>query len=158
MMLCKCCIQYVSKFGKINSGHRTGKGRFSFQSQRKAMPKNAQVLVPQSCPTLFDPMDCSLPGSSVHEIFQARILEWFAISFSSGSSQPRNWTRVSSTAGRFLTDWATNTREAQSVTETRINNELLSIHAQVNSDSGKVLAVIQILSWTLWGPVNFCIF
>ena len=39
--------------------------------------------VPQSCPTLWDPMDCSLPGSSIHGIFQARILEWGAISFSS---------------------------------------------------------------------------
>ena len=38
--------------------------------------------VAQSCPTLSDPMDCSLPGSSVHEIFQARVLEWGAISFS----------------------------------------------------------------------------
>ena len=42
-MLCKCCIQYASKFGKLSSGHRTGKGQFSFQSQRKAMPKNAQT-------------------------------------------------------------------------------------------------------------------
>ena len=39
----KCCIQYASKFGKLSSGHRTGKGQFSFQSQRKAMPKNAQT-------------------------------------------------------------------------------------------------------------------
>ena len=68
------------------------------------------VLVAQSCPTLCDPMDCSPPGSSVHEIFQARILEWVAISFSRGSSQPRDQTRVSCTAGRFITDWAT--REA----------------------------------------------
>ena len=43
MMLCKCCTQYASKFGKLSSGHRTGKGQFSFQSQRKAMPKNAQA-------------------------------------------------------------------------------------------------------------------
>ena len=43
MMLWKCCTQYVSKFGKLSSGHRTGKGQFSFQSQRKAMPKNAQT-------------------------------------------------------------------------------------------------------------------
>src|SRR5574340_789467 len=43
MMLCKCCTQYASKFGKLSSGHRTGKGQFSFQSQRKAMPKNAQT-------------------------------------------------------------------------------------------------------------------
>ena len=39
----KCCTQYASKFGKLSSGHRTGKGQFSFQSQRKKMPKNAQT-------------------------------------------------------------------------------------------------------------------
>ena len=39
----KCCTQYASKFGKLSSGHRTGKGQFSFQPQRKAMPKNAQT-------------------------------------------------------------------------------------------------------------------
>ena len=43
MMLWKCCTQYASTFGKLNSGHRTGKGQFSFQSQRKARPKNAQT-------------------------------------------------------------------------------------------------------------------
>ena len=42
-MLWKCCTQYASKFGKLSSGHRTGKGQFSFQSQRKAMPKNVQT-------------------------------------------------------------------------------------------------------------------
>ena len=65
------------------------------------------VLVAQSYPTLCDPMDCNPPGSSVHEIFQARILEWVAISFSRGSSQPRDRTWVSCTAGKFFTDWAT---------------------------------------------------
>ena len=39
----KCCTQYASKFGKLSSAHRTGKGQFSFQFQRKAMPKNAQI-------------------------------------------------------------------------------------------------------------------
>ena len=39
-----CCTQYASKFGELSSGHRTGKGQFSFQSQRKAMPKNAQTI------------------------------------------------------------------------------------------------------------------
>ena len=63
-------------------------------------------LVAKSCPTLCDPMDCSPPGSSDHEIFQARVLEWIAISFSRGSSQLRNRTQVSCTAGRFFTDWA----------------------------------------------------
>ena len=43
----------------------------------------------QSCPTLCHPIDCSLPGSSVHGIFQAIVLEWIAISFSRGSSQPK---------------------------------------------------------------------
>ena len=42
MMLWKCCTQYATKFGKLSSGHRTGKGQFSFQFQGKAMPKNAQ--------------------------------------------------------------------------------------------------------------------
>ena len=49
----------------------------------------------QPCPTLCDPVDCSLPRFSVHGILQARILEWVAIPFSTGSSQPRDWTRVS---------------------------------------------------------------
>ena len=43
MMLWRCCTQYASKFGKLSSGHRTGKGQFSFQSQRKSIPKNAQM-------------------------------------------------------------------------------------------------------------------
>ena len=47
------------------------------------------------CPTLCNPMGCSSPGSSVHGILQARILEWVAMSSPRGSSQPRNWTRVS---------------------------------------------------------------
>ena len=68
------------------------------------------MLVPQSCLTLFNFVDCSPPGSSVHGILQARILEWVAIPFSRGSSWPRNWTRVSCIAGRSFTIWAT--REA----------------------------------------------
>ena len=55
-----------------------------------------------------------LPGSSVHGILQARILEWGAIPFSRGSSRPRGWNRVSHIAGRFFTNWAT--REAQKAT------------------------------------------
>ena len=56
----------------------------------------------KSCPTC-DPMDCSLPGSSVHGISQARILEWVAISFSRGSSQPRNRTHISCFGSVFFT-------------------------------------------------------
>ena len=65
-----------------------------------------KVLVVQSCPTLGDPMDCKHPGSSVHEILQARGLEWGAIPFSRGSSQPREWSQVSCFADRFFTIWA----------------------------------------------------
>ena len=64
------------------------------------------------CPTLCNPFDCILPGSSVPGILQAWILEWFAIPFSRGSSQPRDWTHVSYTAGRSYTIWVT--REAYS--------------------------------------------
>ena len=56
---------------------------------------------------LFDPMDCSPPGSSVHGILQARMLEWVAISFSRGSSQSRDQTQVSCIAGRHFTLWTT---------------------------------------------------
>ena len=64
-------------------------------------PKRSRIIsrseVVQSCLTLCNPMDCSLPGSSVHGIFQ----EWVAISFPRGSSQPRDRTRVSHIAGRL---------------------------------------------------------
>ena len=66
-----------------------------------------QSEVAQSCLTLCDPMDCSLPGSSVHGIFQAIVLEWIVISFSRGSSRPRDRTRVSRIADRHFTVWAT---------------------------------------------------
>ena len=107
-MLWKCCTQYASKFGKLSSGHRTGKGQFSFQSQRRAMPNNVlsvkmKVLVAQLFLTLCNPMDCSPPGSSVHGILQARTLEWVAIPFSRGSSQPRDQTHFSCIAGRIFT-------------------------------------------------------
>ena len=62
-----------------------------------------KVKVAQSCLTLCDTMDCSLSGSSVHGILHARILEWVAIPFSRGSSQPRDWTQVSWIASRFFT-------------------------------------------------------
>ena len=54
-----------------------------------------------------DPMNCSPPGSSVHGILQARLLQWVAIPFSRGSSQPRDWNQVSLIAGGLLTIWAT---------------------------------------------------
>ena len=74
-----------------------------------------------------DPMDCSLPGSSAHRIFQARVLECVALSFSKGSSRLRDWTWVSHIASRCFTVWAT--RETQWL---RIYPKLMSdIKAQI---------------------------
>ena len=78
---------------------------------------HAQLL--QSCPTLCDPTDCSPPGSSVHGIIPARILEWVAISFSRESSRPRDSTCVSCIDRWILYLWAT--REAPSFSMESIN-------------------------------------
>ena len=66
------------------------------------LKKKVKVLGAQSCQTLWDPMDCSPPGSSIHGILQARILEWVAIPFSRGSFCPRDQTCVSRIAGKFF--------------------------------------------------------
>ena len=66
-----------------------------------------RCLVTQSCLILCNPMDCSPPGSSVHGILQARILQWVVMSSSRGCSQPRDWTQVFHIAGGFFTIWAT---------------------------------------------------
>ena len=71
---------------------------------------NYRGLVTKSCSTLGNPINSSLPGSSVHGIFQTRILEEVAISFSRGSSPLRDQTWISCIAGRLFTNWAT--REA----------------------------------------------
>ena len=68
-------------------------------------------LLAQPCPALCDPMDSSLPGSSVHGILRATVLEWVAMPFSRGSSQTRDWTPVTCLVDWFFTFWAT--REAQ---------------------------------------------
>ena len=69
MMLWRCCTQYVSKFGKLSSGHRTSKGQFSFQSQRKAMPKNVQTTTQlHSSHTLVN--------SHMLKILQARLQQY----------------------------------------------------------------------------------
>ena len=83
-----------------------------------------KVLFAQSCLTACDSMDHSLPGSSVYQILQARILEWVASSFSRGSSWPRDQTRVSCIAGRFFTIWTTR----ETVNEQRIIFKLYRHH------------------------------
>ena len=102
--------------------------RIAKESRRKCLPclvllagkkkKNLYIYIPpkswsggglvaKSCLTLCDPMDCSLPGSSVHGILQTWILEWVAMPSSRGSSWPMDWTQVSGIAGGFFTNRAT---------------------------------------------------
>ena len=92
----------------------TKKQRHYFANKGPYSQSESESEVAQSCPTLCDPINCSLPGSSVYGIFQARVLEWVAISFSRGSSQPRDWTRVSRTADRCFTIRATREAHSQS--------------------------------------------
>ena len=94
----------------------TGNERFKKKKKERKPEKKSnvkKVLVTQSCLTLCDPMNRSLPGSSVHGILQARILVCIAMAFSRGSSRPRDWSWVSCVAGRFFTIWAP--REARLV-------------------------------------------
>ena len=84
-------------------------GFFTTEPPGKLFIVNAygESEVAQSCLTLCNPIDCSLPGFSIHGIFQARVLEWVAISFCRGSSQPRHQTQVSHIVGRHFTILAT---------------------------------------------------
>ena len=84
-----------------------GSGTFQVYSQTQSEKVKVKSL---SCVRLCNPINCSLPGFSVHGILQARILEWVAIYFSRGSSWPKNRTQVSCIAGRCSTLWAS--REA----------------------------------------------
>ena len=90
------------------------------------------MLAAQLCLTLCDPTKCSLPGSCVHGILQARILEWIAIPFSRASSWPRDWTQVSCIVGRFFTIWATG-----------------KIHLERCSQMGK----LGLEHYTVWDPM-----
>ena len=122
-----------------------------------------QCLVTQSCLTLCDPKDCSPPGSSVHGIIQARILERVAMSSSRGSSQPRDQTQVSHIAGRFVTIWAT--REAlyhinniiyldAQIVQEFISSWLLCLfktlnsHENISNSSASAPDLLQLLSLT----------
>ena len=84
------------------SGRSPGEGNDN-SLQYCAVCMLGRLVMSNSC----NPIDCSLPGFSVHGSLQARILEWVAISFSRGSSRPRNWTWVSCIASRLFTNWAT---------------------------------------------------
>ena len=98
------CSGYLASFGLSFCIHQIGTIRVSECEAGTFIYLGGGGLVAKSYPTLCNPMAYSLLGSSVHEILHARILEWVATSFSRGSTQPKNRTRVSCIAGRFLTN------------------------------------------------------
>ena len=101
----------------------TGFSNWTKNNDQRICTGISVLLSAQSCPTLCDRMDCSLPGFSVHEIFQARVLEWVAISFSRGSSWHRGWTQVSCIAGWCFALWATRERPRICTTEYQTYND-----------------------------------
>ena len=90
--------------------------------------------VAQLCPTLCDPMDC------VHGIFQARVLEWVAISFSRGYFQPRDRTQISSIVGRCFTIWATKRK-------TKMNDPPFSFRGNLSKYPLSKSSVLSHLQW-----------
>ena len=97
-------------------------------------------------------MDCSLPGSTVHGISQARILEWVTILFSKGFSQPRDQTQVSCIAGRFFTVWAT--REAH-ICMYICNTQDIIIYEQINISKGLRERCKRILAFLKFNILQF---
>ena len=95
-------------------------------------------------------MDCRITGSSVHGIFQARILKWVAISFFRGSSQPRDWTQVSHIVSRHFTVWAT--REvytAEEIAKPTLHHTLQEpSHKEMGPDQTKLSLGFLVYNWT----------
>ena len=115
-----------------------------FHRQRSLEGYSPWSEVAQSCPTLCDPMDSSPPGSTVHGIFQARILEWATISFSRGSSQPRDQTQVSSLQTDTFTVWTT--REAHSPW----GNEKSAMTEHIDTRTKAVVLLLLFFKACLW--------
>ena len=122
------------------------KSRCLLEFLLRAMRKNlfcASVVyavlysVAQSCLTLCNPIDCSPPGSSVHGILQARILEWVAMSSSRGSSQPRDWNQFSHITGGFFTIWTTRESSASLIASSAHLLAIIDIpwHVQASPNS-----------------------
>ena len=108
--------------------------------------------VAQSCPTLCNPMDCSPPGSSIHGILQARGLEWVAISFSRGSSWPRDWTQVSR-IGRetlYCLSHQGSEEELKSLLM-KVKEESEKVDLKLDSQKTKIMASSPITSWQIDG-------
>ena len=117
------------------------------------------VLVAQSCPTLWYPIDWDPPGSPVHGILQAKILEWVVISFSKGSCWPGDRTQVTCTAGRFFTVWAT--REAHDKTRQCIKKQRHYFANKGPYSKTYGFSISHVWMWDLdhkkgWMPKNWC--
>ena len=104
--------------------------------------------VAQSWLTLCDPVDCSLPGSSIHGILQARVLEWVTISFSRGSSWPRGRTQVSRIAGRCFTLWAT--KKARGAIKQKCDSEHPSLFVSFWRECFLSFTVKNDICWRHW--------
>ena len=113
---------------------------------------SCRCLAAQMFPTLCRPMDCSPPGSSVHGILQARILEWLAIPLSRGSSQTRDRSQVSCIAGRFSTVWAT--RNPSIMITIILNFSLYGVNLLVHASFAVDSAGLQV-TFVEW--MNLCI-
>ena len=133
------------------------------QQWRMPCDKGLHVIIvnvcSQSCLTLCDPMDCSPPGSSVHGILQARILEWVTISYSRGSSQPRDWTDIS--CGPCTGRWVVYHLSHVLLTKYKFLSTLISLAAitkyhRLGGFSSRHFSLLagQYIpcSWTLGGP------
>ena len=124
-------------------------------------PADIESEVAQSCLTLCDPVDCSLSGSSVHGILQARILGWVAISFSKGSSRPRDWTLVSGTADRLYLlshqgsplsgEYMAETEEELKSLLMKVKEESEKAGLKLNIQKTKIMASGPITSWWIDG-------
>ena len=110
---------------------------FSFGQHLKSESVSCSVISNSYC----DPMDCSPPGSSVHGILQARILEWAYISFSRGSSWPKDWTQLSCLASKFFTIWVT--REALATSEVCVNTHPANKDVQIRCNELGTSLVVQ---------------
>ena len=116
-------------------------------------PGTPESEIAQSCLTLWDPTDCSLPGSSIHGIFQARVLEWVTIPFSRGSSWPRDHTQISRTVGEPLPSeppgksWVTVSRAdlRNSVNHGYVEKIIFRLQKGILSSSSLIAVQIRIL-------------
>ena len=121
--------------------HFANKGLYSQSYGFSSIIYWCESEVAPSCLILCDPMDCSLPGFSIHGIFQARILECVVISFSRRSSLPRVWTQVSCIVGRLFTIWANKSTDVRALPKRRLSAEELMLSNCAGEDSWESLGL-----------------